>query len=67
MREAVKTWIPVITLLTGVGGYWLYNQVAAHKELDEKLIAILSNQCQVSLESQGYTVTKAKPSADAEQ
>ena len=68
MKEAVKTWIPVITLLAGVGGYWIYNQVAAHRELDERLISILTNQCKVSLESEGYTVEKkVEPSGDEKQ
>jgi len=66
LKQVLNQLAPTLLVLSGVLGYWAYNQVSAHKEMDEQILAIFQSQCKVSLEEQGYEVTKAEDGSKEE-
>lgn len=68
MKDLLKTYAPLVALLVGFLCYWQWQQVKNLREqtallVEEKnaMMQVLSNQCTVVLEQQGFEVVRKPP------
>lgn len=71
MKDLLKTYAPIVAILAGAIGYWVWGQVSNLSEINASLMErntqlelALANQCTTLLEVQGFTVTPPEPSPE---